>query len=433
MKDIHFLSRGEEMKTNSKFLSIIAILVIVLWAGLAACSGREAQSIEDISTGMRIKLEEDDSDEPGVIITSVTEDGPAADAGVVRGDILLEIDDKPVNSVSEIKAILDELDAGDSVNVIIQHGDDLKELTINTGEGEGDALLGIEVCCGQPQVSFMRKGGFAGQFGAKIVEVLADGPAEDAGIEAEDIIVSVGEQEIASGDELKDIIRDLEPGATVTLGIRKDGENEIIEVDIELGENPDVEGRAYLGVRYHMVQFLFPEGIFLELPPHLDMVPELDLPHFEYDFGHIPEELLLPEGESVMGAVILEVEEDSPAAQAGLKERDVITQVDGERIGSVDEFVDVIHDKEPSEEIELSIVRKGEEKLVEVNIILAEHPEEEGLAYLGVNVGMYIHLQLDGKKEVIMDEYFEKFPPQFDRRKFHFEVLPWIDFGMDEL
>ena len=64
--------------------------------------------------------------ELGIVITYVTPDGPAAEAGVVRGDILQEIAGETVHDVGDLASALAEREPGDQVELTILHGDDLR-------------------------------------------------------------------------------------------------------------------------------------------------------------------------------------------------------------------------------------------------------------------------------------------------------------------
>ena len=48
-----------------------------------------------------------ESDSEGLVVTDLDPSGPSAEAGIARGDVILEINRKPVNSVSDVKAMLD--------------------------------------------------------------------------------------------------------------------------------------------------------------------------------------------------------------------------------------------------------------------------------------------------------------------------------------
>ena len=53
----------------------------------------------------------------GMVVTEVDPDGPAADEGVTRGDVILEINKKPVNSIGDVKSALDA--AGDKTILLL--------------------------------------------------------------------------------------------------------------------------------------------------------------------------------------------------------------------------------------------------------------------------------------------------------------------------
>ena len=83
--------------------------------------------------------------------------------------------------------------------------------------------------------------------GAVIVDIVPDSPADQAGLRVEDVIVAVDDQELTWENNLADLIAAYEPGDEVTLEIKRSDE-ELQEVTVELGEHPDREGIAYLGV-----------------------------------------------------------------------------------------------------------------------------------------------------------------------------------------
>ncbi len=68
--------------------------------------GKLGLSLEPVTpeTARRLGLE---SGSEGVVVTEVDPNGPAADEGVTRGDVILEINRKPVNSIEDVRSALD--------------------------------------------------------------------------------------------------------------------------------------------------------------------------------------------------------------------------------------------------------------------------------------------------------------------------------------
>ncbi|SFL93880.1 S1C family serine protease [Geodermatophilus ruber] len=68
------------------------------------------------------------------------------------------------------------------------------------------------------------------------------------------------------------------------------------------------------------------------------------------------------------GALVVNVEPDSPAAAAGIREQDVIIAVDGEPVGSSEELVVQVDAHEPGETIRIELVRGGSSTTVEATL-----------------------------------------------------------------
>lgn len=91
-----------------------------------------------------------------------------------------------------------------------------------------------------------------------------------------------------------------------------------------------------------------------------------------YSFSGIPRDT---ERVKVIG-----VEADAPSYQAGIKEGDLIKQVDGKKVVSTTEFIDLVN-KKKGEKINLTITRKVSGKEENVNLSLVprkDYPKDEG-------------------------------------------------------
>jgi Do/DeqQ family serine protease len=71
-------------------------------------SGKLGLSLQPVTPQIAKQLNLD-SDREGLVVTGVDQNGAAAEAGINRGDVILEINRKPVNSVEDVRSTLDSL------------------------------------------------------------------------------------------------------------------------------------------------------------------------------------------------------------------------------------------------------------------------------------------------------------------------------------
>ncbi len=74
------------------------------------------------------------------------------------------------------------------------------------------------------------------------------------------------------------------------------------------------------------------------------------------------------------GVLIRSVEQDTPAARAGIEPGDVITEVDGTPVKNENHFREMIADKGPNAKVRLKVLRDG--KLLTIEATLGVHPED---------------------------------------------------------
>jgi S1-C subfamily serine protease len=213
--------------------------------------------------------------------------------------------------------------------------------------------------------------------GALITAVTPGSPAEQAGLQEGDRILAVDGEEVGLEDNLEQLIGARQPGDRVTLEISSTGE-EPRQIQVELGENPDQEGKAYLGVKY------FPA---LSVR-HQDGAPFRLLPGERHPL-EIP---YLPEGVS-QAVLVGKVLPGSPAEAAGLQEKDFITEIDGETIDSPESLLKTVQSHQPGDQVTLTVFHPGDTEVKAVEIILGEDPQETGKAYLGISDLGFINIQ----------------------------------------
>lgn len=146
----------------------------------------------------------------GVYIMNVEERGGAKAAGIKEDDILLSVNNIPVNSNSQLIGVIGQYRPGDKVKVKVQRKDEIlvKEVTLKNLEGteemhkEGESfyneVLGIKV---RP-LSSSTKSELGINYGLELVEV-REGVFKQKGITDDFIILSVNYQKVSSENDLK--------------------------------------------------------------------------------------------------------------------------------------------------------------------------------------------------------------------------------------
>jgi serine protease Do len=147
--------------------------------------------------------------------------------------------------------------------------------------------------------------------GALAEDITAGGPADKAGLKNGDVIRKLNGQAIADAGQLTLQVTNLSPGAVATLDILRDGQP--LSLKVTLGERPANIGSA------GSVQQGALRGI---------EVQNLT--------ASIRDQLGLPA--NVTGVMISQLDPDSPAAQYGLQEGDVIESINRKPVHNVGDF-----------------------------------------------------------------------------------------------
>ncbi len=76
----------------------------------------------------------EDREGAGVLVKEVGEDTPAGDAGISKGDVILELDGEKVENKEKFSAALKELSPGDKIKLKILRNDEEMEIEVELGE-----------------------------------------------------------------------------------------------------------------------------------------------------------------------------------------------------------------------------------------------------------------------------------------------------------
>lgn len=172
--------------------------------------------------------------------------------------------------------------------------------------------LGVEV--GSLNEGLARQFKVPDTSGALINDVTPGSPADKAGLKSEDVIRKLDGKTVEGATQLTAMVVDLNPGTEVTLDILRDGKP--LSVKLTLGERPsNLSGNASVGKASEGTL----RGISVQ-----NLTPELR------------EQLGVPA--ETRGVVISDVDPNSPAAQTGLQQGDVVESINREPVTNVAAF-----------------------------------------------------------------------------------------------
>jgi serine protease Do len=212
------------------------------------------------------------------------------------------------------------------------------------------------------------------ELGAKINEVSEGSPAEKAGLKKDDIITNVNDEKITGPKDLYEAIGKFKPSDKVQISIIKNGAK--TKLTVELAKNKNVP-QAF--------SFSTPNGGMTIEPNWVPNEPRgrgnngtqkfgfefPQMPEFNNLFGNIEKPKLgisVEDVEENEGVKISSVSENSPAAKAGLKENDIITEVNDKKVKDVDGIKPIIKGASEGTVFKFNITRNGKKSVIEVKI-----------------------------------------------------------------
>lgn len=111
------------------------------------------------------------------------------------------------------------------------------------GKTPEHAYLGVRL--GTVTASNARQNGLSVNEGAYVGEVIANSPADEAGIKGGDVVTKVNDEQISSADSLIIALRSYNVGDTVTLTVQRDKSEK--KIDVKLGSDSDADAQASQG------------------------------------------------------------------------------------------------------------------------------------------------------------------------------------------
>src|SRR5437667_398296 len=169
-------------------------------------------------------------DAHGALVASVADGGPAKEAGLRPGDVIVEYDGHTIGRSDELPRLVAETRVGRDVALTVVR--DGKTLTLRariaklaepeeqrTAEAGGKPSLGLAVQTVTPQLA--QELDLPAKAGVLVRGVEDGSPAASAGLQPGDVFAEIDRTPVGSVDDLERALARLKPGAPVLLFVRR--------------------------------------------------------------------------------------------------------------------------------------------------------------------------------------------------------------------
>ncbi len=293
--------------------------------------------------GIAFSVEDD-----GALVREVQAASPAEDAGLQVDDLITGVNGVDV-APQELAATIQALAIGEQISLtVLRDGEEL-ELDVTLGSAttpvfrwqafRDSAFLGVSLV--------------SDEAGVLVQDVVPESPAAMAGLQAGDLLRSINDESIDTALQAANLIRALEPGAVISLGIERDGEALTLE--------------ATTGAR----ESILPREGMPTLPEDFDFRVDAGQPLLGVEYMDLNADLAL-ERELTLdeGALILRVLPETPAEAAGLLAEDIVVAVEGDPVDARRTLRERLLAYDPGETLQLELLRAGES--IELEVTLGE-------------------------------------------------------------
>lgn len=308
---------------------------------------------------MLLAQKDGDKEKKETRVVTVTSKGDKGEKIVVEVDgDKVTINGKPV----------DEFKDGD-VKVKVQKLKDMEALAFAPGRYGGTMFNG-DAFGGGTRVMMNENRAMLGvstekdEKGARINDVTNESAAEKMGLKEDDIITKIDDSKIESPDDLSEVIKKHKPGDKVTVTYLRDGKESKASGELTKWKGVNVfTTTPDQNFNFNFDEFKIGEGF----PRGLAM-PRTPGQSWSWSGGGPKLGLSVQDTDEGKGVKVIEVDEESNAAKAGVKEDDIITHLDDKAVNGVDEITKMLREKKEAATVRLQIDRGGKRQNIEVKM-----------------------------------------------------------------
>lgn len=389
-----------------KFIPILAVVILML--AMTQSLTAEKKAFVGIYPG-DIQNYEKAGVEYGIQVFGIVDDSPAAEAGMQKDDIILELDGNKLFNQDQFTKMLNMYKPGQKVKFKIFRDGDEKNLKLTLANKEDfgpkpeyKAYLGVFLT--DLSEKDYEKKGLNTSYGVLISSIVDDGPSAEAGLLGGDVMLDLAGQHVYTSDQISKMLQGMEPEQSVTVDVFRSGEYKTFNV--VLGKKEIT--KSFIG---DLKWFDKPNNVYVWNYKDKDgkwlglQVDELD----DKD-----------------GLLIKKIYEGSPAAGSLLQEKDIIVEINGIKVDNIDDISIILDEVEVDNEVVVDVIRNGE--VITVTTKVGEKSEIADQLQISIDNGL-MKMYIDGDEKKIVD--LEKMLQNIDEKLFKNESK--LDIKMDSL
>jgi len=201
--------------------------------------------------------------------------------------------------------------------------------------------------------------------GVTVQDITKESAAEKAGLKENDIITKIDDTKIESPDDLSAAIKKHKPGEKVTVTYLRDKKEQKATAELTKWKGMNLF-TATPGFKMDMGDMDLERSM-----PRTYTMPRKIAPfgqNYSWSTGAPKLGLSVQDTDDGKGVKVIDVDEESNAQKAGIKEDDIITEVDGKAVNGTDEIAKIIRESKEKVSVMIKLQRGGKTQNIEVKM-----------------------------------------------------------------
>jgi serine protease Do len=201
--------------------------------------------------------------------------------------------------------------------------------------------------------------------GAEVESVTKESAAEKAGLKENDIITKIDDKKITTPDDLSDAIKAHKPGDKVTITYQRENKEKKATAELTKWKGPravTIEKNLNLDLG---------DMDFEKIMPKIHEIPVPKAPfgqNWNWTSNNPKLGLSVQDTDDGKGVKVIEVDDESNADKAGIKEGDIITEMENKAINNTDDIVKMTKESKDKISVMIKLKREGKTMNIEVKM-----------------------------------------------------------------